>query len=170
MDYSGKDKSTEIQKKIEDVYVKHRTQLITYIRTGVSNASVAEDILHDVFMEALNKYDTFLEHPNQIGWLYNTARYKMKEYQRKLQAVDVLEIDDEVIEIGDRDNGYLQAELELYVQETLTKEERRCYFRHFFWGYSVEEMAELEGTTVNNIRVKLSRLKKKLLQEIKNLI
>lgn len=170
MDNRGKDKPTEIQKEIEEAYLKHRTELMIFIRASVPNVSMVEDIAHDVFLEALKNKDTFINHPKQIGWLYNTARYKIKEYMRKLQAVDTFDIDDESIEIGECDSGYLQAELEQYVKETLTKEERKCYHRYFFWGYSVEEIAQMEGTTVNNIRVRLSRLKKKLLQQIKNLV
>lgn len=167
MDYSEKGNAAEIQTAIEAAYVKYRPKLITYIRTGVSGASVVEDILQEVFLTALKKYDVFEDHPNQLGWLYKTASFKIKEYQRKMQELDMLSIDDEMIEVGDEEYGYLETELDMFAEETLTEEERKCYFRYFHWGYSVEEIAALEGVTVNNMRVRLCRIKKKLLQQAK---
>ena len=162
MDNSGKGKETEIQKHVEEAYKTHKEKLVTYIQTSVSNASVVEDILHDVFLAAINSGDTFLEHPNRIGWLYNTARYKIKEYHRKLYAVDTVDIDDENVEIGVEESGYLEKELDLELKEVLLPEEYMRYYRYFHWRYAVEDMARMEGITVNNMRVKLSRLKKKL--------
>ena len=133
MDYSEDDKALETRQAVEAAYKLHREQLLTFIRASVSNASVVEDIMQDVFLEALKKYKNFIEHPNQIGWLYNAAKYKIMEFSRKVQSVELIDIDDETVEIGQEESGYVEAELELYVEKSLTSEEFLLYCRYFRW-------------------------------------
>lgn len=164
MNYRGIDKKAEIQKEIEALYGMYRVDLKIFVSTAVQNTYVAEDIVQDVFLEVLKKYDSFKEHPNQSGWLYRTAMYKVKEYERRLHSLNFVEMDDEEETLAEGEKGYLETEFKLLLNEELTPEEYRRYVRYFRIGYSVEEVAKLEGITVNNMRVRLSRLKKKLLK------
>lgn len=163
MNYRGMDKKAEIQQEIEDLYGKYRVNLHIFVSTAVKNTYAVEDIVQDVFLEALKKYDAFKNHPNQIGWLYRTAAYKIKEYERRLHAISLVDVEEE-LNAPEDEHGYLETEFKLLLHEELTPEEHRRYNRYFRFGYSVEEIAELEGVTVNNMRVRLSRLKKKLLK------
>ena len=157
-------RETEKQKVIAQAYAENNESLRTYVRACVSGADVAEDIIQEVFVEVLRRYDVFIEHPNQIGWLYVTARHKMQEYEKRCRRSRIAEgdIEEEFPEIGERDKGYLYSELYHSIQSILTPEEMTRFKRYFLWGYTVEEMAEWEGVTVNNMRVRITRLRRKL--------
>lgn len=168
MDYAGKDKEAEIQNEIARLYVECRDKMLIFVNATVRNRMVADDIVQDVFLEALKKYSFFKVHPNQIGWLYRTARYKVREYERKLAEEHTIGIEEDGLIAGKKESGYQETEFKMMLNAALTSEERMRYFRYFCWGYSVEEMAAFEGVSVNNMRVRLSRLRKKLLQQVDN--
>ena len=163
-------RETEKQKVIARAYAENNESLRIYVRACVSSADVAEDIIQEVFMEALRRFDVFSIHPNQIGWLYVTARHKMQEYEKhcRRNGIAVGDIEEEFPEIGERDKGYLYSELYQSIQTVLTSEEMKRFKRYFLWGYTVEEMAEWEGVTVNNMRVRITRLRRKLKEIIKD--
>ena len=86
-------RETEKQKVIAQAYAENNESLRTYVRACVSGADVAEDIIQEVFVEVLRRYDVFIEHPNQIGWLYVTARHKMQEYEKRCRRSRIAEGD-----------------------------------------------------------------------------
>ena len=163
-------RETEKQKVIAQAYAENNELLRIYVRTCVSNTDVVEDIIQEVFVEALRRYDVFSTHPNQIGWLYVTARHKMQEYEKSCRRSRIVEgdIEEDFLGIGERDEGYLFSELYHSIQSVLTSEEMKRFKRYFLWGYTIEEMAEREGVTVNNMRVRITRLRRKLREIIKD--
>ena len=164
MEYRGSQREVEIQKTVDQLFVEHSKKLQIFVRASVLNEYVADDIVQDVFLELLKKYDVFEKHPNQVGWLYRTAAYKIKEYERRIVALREVAMEEEDAKSGNDDKGYSEIEFKLLMKKIFTPEETLRYIRYFIWGYSVEEMAELEGVTANNIRVRLSRLQKKLIE------
>lgn len=155
--------------EIEKLYMEHRDKLLTFVKITVENENVADDIVQDVFVEALRKYEEFKVHPNQLGWLYLAARYKIMEYSRKLTQAATWEPAEESQEKGDRDGGYLATELNLAIAEVLTPDELLRFRRYFLWGYTVEELAEREGVTINNMRVRITRLREKVMREVEQI-
>ena len=71
-------------------------------------------------------------------------------------------------ELGRHETGYLASEFNQTLKEVLSDEELQRFKRFFVWGYSVEELANREGISVNNMRVRLTRLKQKILKEIRD--
>ena len=161
---------TKKQEEIAKAYTEYSNRVRRFIQSGIREEKAVEDILQDVFMEALRKYDVFSVHPKQIGWLYRTARYKMQEYVRKNEYNQYMVVggQDECEELGGHENGYFACEFNQTLKEVLSDEELQCFKRFFVWGYSVEELATREGVTVNNMRVRLTRLKQKILKEIRD--
>lgn len=172
MEYLRRKRESELQSEIATLYVQYQKKLnihvyITIQDTIIKDTCMVEDIVQDVFLEAVKKYDSFKNHPNQIGWLYQTAQYKIKEYERKLRKLNESDIEElEDVMADDNVSGYLETELKLLLCEAMTPEERLRYYRYFLWGWTIEEIAEAEGISVNNMRVKITRLKKKLLQQV----
>lgn len=160
---------TKKQEEIAKAYTEYSNRVRRFIQSGIREEKAVEDILQDVFMEALRKYDVFSRHPKQIGWLYRTARYKMQEYIRKNEYNQlVVSSQEEQEELGRHETGYLASEFNQTLKEVLSDEELQRFKRFFVWGYSVEELANREGISVNNMRVRLTRLKQKILKEIRD--
>lgn len=160
---SKKKKSLEERTEIDRLYVEYKPKLMQFVMATIENKDVAEDIVHDTFYEALRKYDVFKEHPNQIGWLYKAAGYKIKEYLRKMQMRNAVCAESDVIdEVLDYESGYNEAESQLILYETLTQDELLRFRRYYIWGESAEEIAKKENITENNMRVRLTRLRQKI--------
>lgn len=158
----------EAQREIARLYAEHREKLRIFVKASVESSSVAEDVVHDVFVEALRRYDVLKEHPNQLGWLYVTARHKVQEYMRKSYHSKTVDMDESIAEMGERDKGFLETEWNQTITDLLTPDELQRFRRYFLWGYTVEELAIKEGISINNMRVRLNRLKNKLLREIRD--
>lgn len=165
MERRERSQPSEAQKEIGRLYLQYREKLLLYVKITVWDETVADDIVQEVFVEAIRKYETFRGHPNQFGWLYRTAKYKIMEYGRKVWQLQ--ESTDETVDcVGEDDSSYSVKELHEAFRKSLTGEELLRYRRYFLWGYSMDEMACLEGVSVNNMRVRITRLRQKLIHTI----
>ncbi|MCM1569222.1 MAG: sigma-70 family RNA polymerase sigma factor [Roseburia sp.] len=144
------------------LFQEHYLFILRYLLSVLPDKSIAEDVTQETFCEALRQYEKLHNIENRRGWLVKTAWYKMKEMERRLHRRDVVLVDMELADTGIRDRSYEIKELEMLLQQTLSREERMCFMRHYFWGYSVKELADWEGITENAMRVKLCRIKKKV--------
>ena len=153
---------SKMQEELDKLYLEYRPKLIQIVLNSFNDRNLAEDVVQEVFYEACRKKDIFDKHPNKMGWLYRVTGYKVKEVVRKLQPSDEFSIDVDDIEIGNEDEGFAKSEMEIMLYETLTQEELLRFRRYFIWGESIEEIARKEKVNENNMRVKISRLKKKI--------
>ena len=87
------------KKKTEEMEADHQefnrlireNQAILYdfIKYRILDKSLAQDVLQETFYFAYKKWDQLKEHPNQTGFLIETARHKIQEFNkrtRKLQC------------------------------------------------------------------------------------
>lgn len=135
-----REKELPIQEVVERLYVEHKKELFIFAYASMKSTSIADDIVQDVFLEAIKKYDSFCVHPNQLGWLYRTASYKMREYKRRLLSQNNISIEETEIALEDKNESFSEAERNMALDKLLTEEERIRYYRYFLWGYSVQEI------------------------------
>ena len=76
---------------IEKIYQQFQQQLLKFIISKVGDASMAEDILQDVFIQVINKIDTLEDQTKLTPWLYQICRNKIIDYYRikKLSTVSL---------------------------------------------------------------------------------
>ena len=171
MKYLRRKRESEIQNEVAELYVRYRKQIAVFVNIHtrgslIQSTGMVEDIVQDVFLEAVRKYDSFKGHSNPVGWLCQAANYKIMEYNRLLQKLHMVCFDELEYVENEYADGFMETELMLLLDASMTAEEKLHFYRFFLWGWTVEEIAEAEGISENNVRVKLTRLKKKLLQEI----
>lgn len=158
--------TSEEETIISDAYQKYYSRMYTYVYYSVNkNRDVTEDIVADTFALACEKIEIFATHENQIGWLYKTAQNKIKEFWHRWHVKVACDSGDVEMEQID-DSEYIRKEMEIAILRGLTKEEHCRYLRYFIWGYTLQEMADLEGITKDNMSVRLSRLRKKIMGEL----
>lgn len=150
---------------IEDAYKAYFKDVYGYVVRRVGNETVAEDIVHDVFLTALDKIEKFRNHPQQKGWLMVTARNKMRELKRKMEN-NPLESLEEMVEVGEEEVDYEKIEFELTVLEVVKEEEWELIKDYYLRGVTIREMAEKYGITENAMTVRLHRLRKKIKERI----
>lgn len=166
MDKKARKMTPEEDAILSELYKKYRSSIYLYVFSSIKDSQAADDIVSDTFTLACEKFDQFKSHPNQIGWLYCTARNKMQELYRKLQNNELPYTEDSNTSLAVDNSNYSLKEIEITIRGVLTPEEHRRFQRYFIWGYSLQEMADLEGISKDNMAVRLSRLRKKLMGKI----
>ena len=152
---------------IEKAYIAHFNAVYTYVLRRVGNATVAEDITHDVFLTALNRAEVFHNHPQQKGWLMVTARNKLKELRKKMEN-NPLESLEEVQDVGAEEFDYEKIEFELTMHKMIAEEEWELIKDFYLRGITLRELAGKYGITENAMTVRLHRLRKKIRERTGN--
>lgn len=67
----------------QETFLKERGKLLNFIRSKVSSAEEAEDILQDVFFQFVSGYQTIESLDRVTSWLYAVARNKIIDRYRK---------------------------------------------------------------------------------------
>ncbi len=155
-------KAADDFENFDKLYLAYKPKLLQYVITIIRDEDIAEDVVQEVFYEAIRQYDTFVNHPKPIGWLYITTKYKMSECIKKLKQHGELDLKPEQIEVCDFENRYNEIEMDMVIDDALTEEEALWFRRYFLWGETIAEIAEKENVTENNMRVRMSRLTKKI--------
>lgn len=157
---------------LEDLFCKYYYDLMSYAKMCLGSLDLAEDMVQDTFHEATNQVDSLLEHPYPDRWLIKTLKFKICNYTRTQsrhrkylvecldftvfpsgESVEQLVIEKEEQPLFQRLHKVLEEEeVSFLVDATL----KNC---------SHAQLAEKYGLTVWASAKRLSRIRKKLLDE-----
>ncbi len=145
------------------LYRKYYDDIFKYVHRRVGDIQTAEDIVQETFCAAYEKKQVFLAYAQPQLWLFRTAKNKVLEFGRRMRYRQTVPFE-EAPELGREELWYEVKELELTAMATLGEQEWRRVKDHYLYGVTIPELASAEGITENNMRVRLSRMKKKLLE------
>lgn len=153
---------------IETLYQEQYSKLFLYAKSCLEDRSWAQDVVHDVFYEALRQADELEGHANPGGWLMRTLQNKITDNNRAhlryinrflsldpegMEQAAVYEPDETEESISEIMRKIMQAldEKEFYLLRRLVLEQR-----------SHAEVARELGISVWNCQKRLERIRKKL--------
>lgn len=148
-----------------EFYSEHYETVYKYVYREIPNKQIAEDIAQDTFLVALEKADVFRKHPEPKLWLLRTARNKMMEMYRRMRYWGCEPLS-ENMELAREEPMFEYKEVDLSALAILSEEEWALFKRRYLYEDTVSELAESLGITENNMRVRFTRIKKKLLKEL----
>jgi len=138
---------------------REKTRLQNFIRSRVTDASDAEDILQDVFYE-LVEADRFSQPIEQAGaWLFRVARNKITDLFRKRKPDQLEDVEPKLEDLLPSPEAgpdavfarnVLLGEIEDALDE-LPEEQRGVFVAHEIEGRSFKELAEETGVSVNTL-------------------
>lgn len=161
MDKEAKDRY--FNELMEKAYEK----LCIFASKGCNDREFAEDIVQETFLEAYRKVDILIEHPNTMRWLYTTTKYKMMKMESKKEAYCPLDEGFNNLASGEgRGDSYKEIELAETIKSAISEEEYEILRDYYVNGYSADEVAEKHGIDKGVIRMRISRLKKKLKKNV----
>jgi RNA polymerase sigma factor (sigma-70 family) len=149
--------------RLERTYKGERGRLLAFIRSRVPGSEDAEDILQDVFTQALRNLNAAEPIENLLAWLYRVARNRIVDlYRRRRPTVSIHAEDDEggSLEGLLHDSGIdLEKEtvrrevLEALMEalEELPPEQREAFLQQAVEGRTFRELAEESGTSINTL-------------------
>ena len=148
--------------RLEKVYRSEGKALLGFIRSRTRSEEEAEDLLQDVFFQAIRNASVTEPIENIIGWLYAIARNKIIDhYRRKRITVSLQqEKEDTTLEELLEDSG-IDIEKNLIrtavmdalteALEELPKEQRDAFLQQAIEGKTFREISEETGTPLNTL-------------------
>ena len=138
----------------------------------------AEEASQDAFIKAYNSLATFKGTSSFKTWffriVYNTAISKLRTRKNNEVEIDDVKISDS--EITETENALEQlgnSDRIKYLQEGLSgleHEEQALLNMYYFDEFSVDEIATITAQTTSNVKVKLFRTRKKLLEKLQHIL
>ena len=156
------------KKTVAEVFISYRERLLKFIRSRVSIAEDAEDILQDTFYKFARIDSMINPVDNTAAWLYKTARNKIIDHYRKKKELpfpasydedDEDYIFDEIEDIiyGEKTTpeteifrAILLEEIQTSIDE-LPKEQRDVFQMTELLGFSVKEVSKKTNTPLNTV-------------------
>lgn len=152
---------------IESQFVEFYPALHRYASIALKDEGWAEDVVQDVFHDALRSADVLGTHPNPRGWLMQTLKNKVRKckHERGQQAAVLYPLDsvpEHVLAVEDeRPEGRTEGVMEK-IRRRLTKEELHLLKRIVFDKASHTKVSEELNITVWTSQKRLSRVRDKL--------
>lgn len=137
-----------------DMYLENYNDICSYVHHIYPSTMGQEDIVQEVFFQALSHLEKLKSHPNIVGWLYVTTRYITLQHIKK-DKKQVIELSDNMTSgCDDYDGILLKESLGVY----LTEIEMDLLFKYYGEKYTAKELAAVYEKTPGAIKKKIYRI------------
>lgn len=150
----------------ENLIQMYQKRAYSFVFAHVRNKEDAKDIVQDVFIrlyESLNRID---ENRKFFSYFYRMVQNRIISHYRKRKPAGGSLDSEEAADIACWQNDDLGADEKIFLLNALDQlpnEEKNIMILRYFEGLNDREIAENTGMTEENIRVKIHRAKKKML-------
>jgi len=149
---------TVLINKLATSYEHEKSGLLRYIRSRISNLRDAEDILQEVFTQAVSHLNALEPVDNLIGWLYTAAHNRIVDWYRHRRTAERFENDLTEEIFGEADPDLLDDEEQAILLERLyaaigelPEEQRRVILLQSLHEMTFREIAAMEGVSINTL-------------------
>jgi RNA polymerase sigma factor (sigma-70 family) len=161
----------------QNAYLQNAPKLLSLCRRYVSDRGLAEDLMHDGFVTAINKQDTYKNHGSFEGWLsrivVNTVLMHLRAQKKWTQSLDNVDViaDDNIENESQEDKKHLILNANwnpddlLLAIDQLPLHHRTVFNLYVFEKYSHQQIADTLQISAGTSKSHLARGRKKL-QEI----
>lgn len=156
--------------RFHEVFDAYHDRLRRFIVVTLKNDWGADDILQETFLRAHSKLDTLLDEEKLGAWLFRIAYRLCIDHFRKEQrhSTKPLAEDGETIETPDTvatDTALSRHQMNICIQNQVLHLPE--HYRSVVWlfdvlGFTQKETAEVLGLSLENVKVRLHRARKKL--------
>ena len=136
---------------------------LSLCRSGI--AVTAEDVLQDALVVAWCRFDDLHDEQYFGSWLCGIIRrvhsnHLHKSIRRKQHVQHAAEYGMEVTELAERSPPHFQAMALQQALARLSLPERRALLLYTLGGMKIEELAQMEGSTLEGMKKRLQRARK----------
>jgi len=154
----------EQKHRIQQSFEAEHASLFAYIRSKIRSAEESEDLLQDVYMQAMSSLNVLESIDNLAGWLFTVAKNKIIDWYRKRRLATVsldalaengLRFQDVLAEqipqeLDDDSRDFLLNAIWAAVNE-LPEKQRFVFIQQVVEGRTFRELAEQTGDSVNTL-------------------
>ncbi len=154
---------------------KHKGMVYTIALRMLKNSEDAEELAQDTFVKAFSSLKKFKFESKFSTWLYrityNGAISRLRKKQIEVYDVEEAELpDSEVVSAYNAKNELTRNEQKKYINETIEKlkeDDALIITLYYLQENTIEEICEITGLTLSNVKVKLHRARKRFYDELK---
>ena len=148
--------------EFEELISRERISIERFVRFKICVKEDADDILQNVYITAMQKFNQLKNKESFKAWIISIARNKCNDYFREKAKVLELPVE-ELLEtkLMPGRQGFTEIQS---VQETLEKlggKEKQILYLYFWKEMSQEEIAEKLGIPLGTVKSRLHTAKKK---------
>ena len=175
---------THDTQRLSVAYQRERSRLLGFIRARVSNGDDAEDILHDVFAQAVRSPNVLASVDDLVAWLFRVARNRVVDWyrrrgRRRETSLDA-RTDDGAASLGEliADSG-IELDRDLVRRmavdalaaavAALPAPQRAAFVGNVIEGRTFKEMAEQTNTPIGTLLARKHRAVAKLRETLEDL-
>lgn len=155
-----------------EIFDRHGLPLIRFARTRLSDPSLAEDVVHDVFLNMWKNRDSLKIVGSIESYLYQAVRHRISNVYRE-ESRAILENDETFTSIPspcetshESDRAMLEREV-VRALSTLSERCRQVFELHRLRERSYEEIAEILGIAEPTVRRHMARAVEVLREALK---
>lgn len=167
-----------MKKSFENFVIDNSPWLLRHVKGKLTNKSLAEDIVQEIFIKAFRAYNSYTEEGKEKNWLVRIAKTTLCDYFSE-KGYDEISYD-VLTESGERvlENNCYDSVEEKYIQQEFINEvldvvakmsavEQSVFHHRFMMGYSVPETSKILGIPSGSVKSKTFYIKRKLQNEFK---
>ena len=149
---------------VQDLMNMYRNNVYAAAFSICKNASDAEDVVQDTFLQYYMTHKNFDNEQHIRAWLLRVAINKAKNIQSSFWHRNGMPLDDFIETLS-----FETPETKELFEEVMKLPEKYRVVVHLFYyeDYSIKEIAKILRTTESNIKVRLSRGRVKLKDALK---
>ncbi|MFP4470897.1 MAG: RNA polymerase sigma factor [Bacteroidota bacterium] len=155
---------------------KHKQMVFTIAVKILRNAEDAEEVAQDAFVKAYQALGTFKGDARFSTWLYrityNAAISRSRKKKPEFTAIDEEMIDNYTTDLVSKSVNELSRDEQIAamkaLMEKMPEEENLLLTLFYKKEKSIDEISEITGYTVSNVKVKLYRIRKRMYEELKS--
>ena len=155
-----------MQNHIENIYKEYNELLMNFIIRRVPNSFIAEDILQEVFMKVIDKYNQLRDKKKLKSWLFQITRNAIIDYyHNEKQNVDT---EVELVDVGETNENDVSIKLQesvlLMIQQLPLKYRQSLYLADYK-GMTHKDIAKRLKVSDTCAKSRIQRARK-LMKEI----
>ena len=152
---------------MQALFARHRTSIYRWLLRFVSNETLAEDVLSEVFLDVWRQADRFEGRSSVSTWLMSIARHKALSARRvrtedelteELEAAIVDTADDPETALQEKDRGELLRQALTH----LSPEHREIIDLVYYHDRSIVECAQIIGIPAATVKTRMFYARRKL--------
>ena len=155
---------------IDEIYKKYANLIKNYIFTITGDKSLAEEIMQETFIVAINQIDKFRGDCKIYVWLLSIAKKILYKETKKNNLSNLLNIDElEITDKKDIEAEFIKKDNKFRLYEAIQKlnaSTREVIYLRLTGDFSFKEIGKILNKSENWARVVFFRGKKKLEEDL----
>lgn len=160
-------------KIVSDLYDEMYKKMYVYALNNLDYPAAAEDLVQDTFVTACRRYEKFVKHPNQRGWLMQALKFNIKKYNHNMKMMSKvlsnIPLDVWLVECANTYIVEMEDDLDLLYGDLAKNKEYELVKKYALECCSLAELAQEYGISINCCKQRIFKARRRLIEILKKI-